>query len=348
MFDFQDAGIESLSIHHIGNKVNGGNLKLSKQPSPVGDTHLQHGLLQFALPPLAQPGMYQFISATGDVSLNPVYQLSAEFFQGGSSAHILSVKLAQLLFENTAHPQIKEGDFMVMHLTNLHFENQKTDAIGLFKVEHKDYFLQFDERTDGFDIAYLEGIEMDKLDKGCLILNLDTADGFKVFVTDRSNKGSEAQYWKDQFLMIQPCHDGFHQTRDFLQMTRKFVTDRVPEVFEADKTVQIDMLNRSMEYFKNNESFELENFQNEVFQQPDLIESFKAFDKDYRDAHDIYLDEKFDISDEAVKKQSRVFKSVLKLDKNFHVYIHGNRNMIEKGVDGDGRKFYKIYYEQEG
>jgi hypothetical protein len=22
--------------------------------------------------------------------------------------------------------------------------------------------------------------------------------------------------------------------------------------------------------------------------------------------------------------------------------------MIEKGVDGDGRKFYKIYYEQEG
>lgn len=348
MIEFQDTQIENLSIHHIGNKVNGGPLRLSKQPSPVQDTELRHWLLQFALPPLAQPGTYHFYSATGDVSLNPVYALAADFFAGGSSAHILSVKLAQLLYENTTHPQIKEGDFMVMHLSNLYFDNRSVQAIGLFKVEHRDYFLQLEERSEGMDILFQEGIEMDKLDKGCLIIETEKEDGYRVLVTDRSNKSSEAQYWKDQFLMIQPCHDGFHQTRDFLQMTRKFVTDRIPEVMEADKTVQIDMLNRSMDYFKNNESFELESFQQEVFQHPEIIENFKAFDQDYRQHHDVYLDEKFDISDEAVKKQSRVYKSVLKLDKNFHVYIHGNRNMIEKGVDSDGRKYYKIYYEQEG
>ncbi|MFM7764289.1 MAG: hypothetical protein ACKO6I_01410, partial [Sphingomonadales bacterium] len=38
---------------------------------------------------------------------------------------------------------------------------------------------------------------------------------------------------------------------------------------------------------------------------------------------------------------------ILKLDKNFHTYIHGNREMIEKGTDPDGRKFYKIYFENE-
>ena len=48
-----------------------------------------------------------------------------------------------------------------------------------------------------------------------------------------------------------------------------------------------------------------------------------------------------------MKRQARVFKSVLKLDKNFHIYIHGDRNKIEQGVDEKGRKFYKIYYEQE-
>jgi len=42
-----------------------------------------------------------------------------------------------------------------------------------------------------------------------------------------------------------------------------------------------------------------------------------------------------------------VFKSVLKLDKNFSVYIHGNRNMVEKGEEADGRKFYKLYYDNE-
>jgi len=48
-----------------------------------------------------------------------------------------------------------------------------------------------------------------------------------------------------------------------------------------------------------------------------------------------------------VKQQIRVFKSVLKLDKNFHIYIHGNREWIKRGTDPDGRKYYKIYFENE-
>jgi hypothetical protein len=56
----------------------------------------------------------------------------------------------------------------------------------------------------------------------------------------------------------------------------------------------------------------------------------------------------FDISGAAVKKQARVYKSVLKLDKNFHIYIHGNKDLIEKGFD-DGRdmNYYKVYFREE-
>jgi hypothetical protein len=80
---------------------------------------------------------------------------------------------------------------------------------------------------------------------------------------------------------------------------------------------------------------------------PNIIESFRNFDSHYRQENDIQLDDSFAISAQAVKKQARVFKSVLKLDKNFHIYIHGNREMIEHGVDENGRKYYKIYYENE-
>ena len=58
------------------------------------------------------------------------------------------------------------------------------------------------------------------------------------------------------------------------------------------------------------------------------------------------LADDFDISDSAVKKQARTLKSVIKLDKNFHIYIHGNRNLIEQGEDKNG-KFYKVYYHEE-
>ncbi|MCL4639824.1 MAG: nucleoid-associated protein, partial [Olivibacter sp.] len=56
----------------------------------------------------------------------------------------------------------------------------------------------------------------------------------------------------------------------------------------------------------------------------------------------------FEISGQAVKKESKIFKSILKLDKNFHVYIHGKREYIEKGFDEErGKHFYKLYFDQE-
>ena len=84
-----------------------------------------------------------------------------------------------------------------------------------------------------------------------------------------------------------------------------------------------------------------------VFQSEELIESFRSFDNSYRDNNDIELANSFDISSQAVKKQVRAFKKVLKLDKNFHIYIHGNKELIEQGVEKDGRKYYKIYYNDE-
>jgi len=53
------------------------------------------------------------------------------------------------------------------------------------------------------------------------------------------------------------------------------------------------------------------------------------------------------ISESAVKKQARSIKSIIKLDKNFHIYVHGHRKLIEQGVDEQGRKFYKISYNEE-
>ncbi len=61
----------------------------------------------------------------------------------------------------------------------------------------------------------------------------------------------------------------------------------------------------------------------------------------------VEFQDNFKIAVQSLKKQARIFNSVLKLDKNFHVYIHGDRELIERGQDSDGRKYYKIYYENE-
>ena len=61
------------------------------------------------------------------------------------------------------------------------------------------------------------------------------------------------------------------------------------------------------------------------------------------------LKDSFTISTDAAKQAKKVFKSVIKLDKNFHLYIHGGRDRVEKGYDDDrGLNYYKLYFDAEG
>jgi len=170
---------------------------------------------------------------------------------------------------------------------------------------------------------------------------------YRICIVDNANKSNEAQYWKDVFLQLKPIKNDFHQTNQFLGITKQFVTKQLSEDFEVSKADKIDFLNRSVDYFKKHESFDKKEFENEVFHDAGMIKSFRNFDSNYREEKEIKLLDNFDISPQAVKKQARVFKSVLKLDKNFHIYIHGKRELIEQGVEKDGRKFYKIYFNEE-
>jgi hypothetical protein len=138
-----------------------------------------------------------------------------------------------------------------------------------------------------------------------------------------------------------------NSTRHVLEMTRTFITEQLPQDQPLERADQIDLLNRSVQYFKANTEFNKEAFAQEVFQEEAMVESFERYGQQFKNDRGVQFNDIFEISAPAVRKQARVFKSVLKLDKNFHIYIHGDRDKIEHGVDEKGRKFYKIYYEQE-
>jgi hypothetical protein len=122
----------------------------------------------------------------------------------------------------------------------------------------------------------------------------------------------------------------------------------MPENFNVNKADQADLLNKSMQFFKENESFSFDDFTEQVIQQPEVIQSFRDYKEEFESDRDIKIDGQFDISTPAVKKQAKVYKSVIKLDKNFHIYVHGNRRFIEKGYDEErDMQYYKIYYKEE-
>lgn len=337
-----------LSVHRVGNKTNGENLILSNEPVKEKDEKLEELLLQYFLKPFHQPEYFNLTFSNDDHALNPVYSYVNNYFENPSSFHIQTIHLAKHLFETALHPNIKPGDFCVATFNNVRIDDVPAEVIGIFKAESMDNFIKMERLGNLFELQYDSGINIEKLDKGCLIFNIEKEKGFKVCVVDKLNKNSEALYWRDQFLKIKPCADNYHFTENFLLLTKTFVTNEIKKEYEVSKADQIDLLNKSVAFFKENEHFDQQSFSQNVFGGHEgLITSFNDFKQQAAAEYEMDVQDGFEISQQAVKKQARVFKSVLKLDKNFHIYIHGDKNMIEKGQDTDGRKFYKIYYTEE-
>lgn len=348
MLDYSNCGLEQVAVHHVGNKTNEEELYVAEELLDIGDAELRELLLRFFLQPFAKPTEFYNLMAEGeDFTLNPVFNAAAQAFDNPTTLYENSVELANHLYDQALHPQIKSGDLLVVYFSEIVLEDEVTDAIGIFKLENKQSFLKLKQADANFSLGYDEGINIEKLDKGCLIFNTDREVGFKVCIIDKSSKGAEAQYWKDNFLHLKPASDVYYYTKQFMNLTKSFVTEQLPDELEVSKADQIDLLNRSVAYFKSNEAFDKQDFEETVLQKEELIESFRSFNEVYQEENDIDFGDRFDISPQAVKQQSRVFKSILKLDKNFHIYIHGDRELIEQGVEADGRKFYKIYFETE-
>ncbi len=59
-------------------------------------------------------------------------------------------------------------------------------------------------------------------------------------------------------------------------MCKLFINNEMNEKFDVNKSDQIDMLNRSMEYFKTKDQFNLEEFAQEVMHHPEVIDTFKT------------------------------------------------------------------------
>jgi hypothetical protein len=256
--------------------------------------------------------------------------------------------LAQHLYNQSTHPKTKYGELYIAYFENCVIEDELVNAVGIFKSETKEPFLKPVQHNKGFILKSDNGVSVNKLDKGCIIFNTDKKKGFKVVMVDTVNKGDEAQYWKEKFLNITPCADEYHFTKDYLNLTKSFITENLPNTVDFTKVEQAELLKRSIDYFKSTEIFTRKSFENEVLRDDNLITSFRHFNKEHKSNGNFDIQDNFEISNEAVKKQSRVYKSIIKLDKNFHIYVHGNSNLIEKGYDQKtGKNFYKIFFDRE-
>jgi hypothetical protein len=338
---FTSALLKKLIIHYTGSKNNLDPLHLYAEETALDEEAVQligAGLFS----KFKSVFDYYSFSHPSSLQYNEVYNYVSEVFEDKDTFISASVKIAQHLYNSSTHPKVKGGELYVVLFEGLPVEGRVHSAIGLFKAEHKTAFIDVIQQDGSFTVKLREGIEAGKLDKGCLIINTKKSEGYDVLIFDNQNRGEEAAYWKETFLGLAPQKTEFHQTNHVLTLARQFINGQVESEDGLSKTEGIELLHKSIDYFKTKEAFDIEEFQQDVFAGADMVDGFRNFGARYVEQHDVDIASGFPISAQAVKKQMKIYKSVLKLDKNFHVYIHGAADMIEKGVDEDGRKYYKL------
>lgn len=281
-----------------------------------------------------------------NVKFNEISSYAKDVFEGEDFVAV-SKKIAEYLYECSEHPNIKGGELFVSRLSDVLYDGRKVSALGLFKSETKDTFLRFVSTDHHLDVENELGANTNRLDKGCIILDYSDENGYYVFTLDSSNR-TDAKYWTDDFLSIIPRQNEYTYTKDLLSMTREFVSKVLPAEMPITKAEQVELLNRSVNYFKEKDAFSMDDYKEEVLGDERIIESFNKHKESYELEREIEVEDRFAISSDAVKKQVRRMKSVIKLDKNFHIYVHGGEHLIQRGFDPTtGMQFYQVFFKEE-
>ena len=341
---FLNSTIEKCGLHFVGNKVADDGLCLSDSLLELKND-LNNVLINYFINSFSSEEYFELYHDSG-IEYNVVYGAVSQIFYNPETLYDQSVNLAKHLYDQSTHPKIKGGEFYTVYFKDCIVDGDTVDAVGLFKSENKDTFLKVLREDGNFNLKSEQGINVKKLDKGCLIFNKERENGYVVAVVDNTNKGIEAQYWIDDFLHIRQRKDEYANTQNVMAMAKSFVTKELPKEFEVSKADQIDLLNKSLKFFKEKDTFDIEDFANEVIEQPEVIESFHNFKRNYESENDIVIDDTFAISNYAFKKQQRSYKRIINLDKKIQIIIKGNRQNVEQGVDERG-KYYKVYYSEE-
>jgi hypothetical protein len=345
MINLFNAHIESISIHRVGNKSRNEAIFLSEQSYKTND-EIVPLLKEFFLKSFREKeeNYYQFAHEV-DLEYHDMFKLATEIFDNPNAAHEVSKKITQHLFDQSNHPHIKNGEVYVVHFTNLTIDNNQVDAIGVFKSELQADFLQFEEKGTTLEMLLQHGINLNKLDKGCLIFNYKKDEGYKILTVD-SNR-YDARYWLEHFLNVDAFQDENFITKKYLKFCQDFAKD---VVFPAeDKKQEVMFMNRSVNYFAKNDEFEESNFLNEVMDNPDLIPEFKSYKVDKGEKYSIEDVTNFPIANAAVSDARKKIKNVINLDTNIQIKLdfinpESAEKYVEKGWDEEKQMYYYLVY----
>ncbi len=336
--------VDEMFVHLVGNKGLDEGCIHSEEAYPLDD-EVKIVLEEYFFTPFKE-NVYYKLMHEGDLRLNEMYTYASSFFNKECDLKDVSILMAKHLHNQSEHPKIKKGEVYICHLKGLRFEDEQVDGIGIFKSESRDTFLKYTGNDLQFSVE--NGIHIKKLDKGAIILNAESEDGYRVMMVDAN--AQEARFWREDFLSVEDiCDDRFHALSQ-IQLCKDFGKDVLAV---EDKKEQAAFIDKSLSYLKTNENFQEKEFIEKVLPDESSKQRFSEYSKNYDEDRGIERPQEFQLTEEAVKKAQVQLKNIIKLDIPIEIRLKNDpRNpadqYLEKGYDDEiGMNYFKVYYNKE-
>ncbi|MFT5467222.1 MAG: hypothetical protein ACI8UO_002326 [Verrucomicrobiales bacterium] len=286
-----------------------------------------------------------------DLASNELFSYASAIFDDPATLLEQGEAIARHLYAGSKHPNIKSGDLCVSLIKDLGVGSsggfEAASALCIIKSESKEPFLQISEKDGDLRLTTEQGIYPEKIDKGCLIVNYDRANGFAVYLFD---KGGGAQFWSRDFVGAVPVNDEESLTKHYSKLCVEFAEKGLEDTPQDER---MNVASDAISYLEESEDFDLDDFKAKTMKSPERIEQFEVFKSEYEIENDRELEDRFTVSKPEANKARKRLRSRLKLDVGVDMkfasgFISVSEDFMERGDDEEkGMKYLKIWYHKE-
>jgi len=293
---------------------------------------------QLAFSKIELEQQYEFFHET-DIALNEVFAYSKKIFEQDGSFLEQSQNMAKHLHSVSQHPNIKSGELFIGLFENCFLLNEVKKVVAIVKIDEKEMFLDVKNDNNKMIIYGVDGINVKKINNMAIIVEMGQEQPPAVFI--KTKRKEDIVYWQERFLKIKAADEHYHKTDLALNECKKYILKEE----NYSNTEKLGFLNKTLDYFRNEEEFQVDHYIETVFEQADatqkdiLVNSVKPYETV--------------ISDSALEKAEKKYKRKIKLDSNIEIQVNIQHidqidELIEVGYDeATNRKFYKIYFQDE-
>lgn len=350
---FVSAYATGLVLAKVGHPQRNEPLQTSKEVFAVSEED-QEKLTPLFLKPFKSLSGYRF-KHHASLDQHEMHTSCSRIFKSEDGLLEKGCDIAKRLYAKSNHPNIKSGDLCIALIKDIEIDGERTSGLCILKSESVVPFLSISTKDGDLELHTEEGINPERIDKGCLVINHQGSKGYYILTFDRS--GGESRFWVRDFLGVVPITDSPFLTNQYADMAVSFLEEEstASRSDDDDSPPWADRkaVSDAVGYFEERDHFSLQEFEERVLRTPEARAKFAQHRAKVEEETGRKFEDEFEISKKDLGKAKKRLSSLMKLDTGVEIKLkpHVAQNpdaVLEHGYDESrGMKFVKVFYRED-